>query len=137
MVSWVDNKIMYWGTNKVSDHARSELNVSFEPIENKRRMANGTLRKYVVANKRTWSTSWEWLPSHEHETAGTVDGGMSGKQMLTFYKNNLDKAFTLTLRDGAGNTETATVMISEFSYDVVKRGKHTDYWNVDVTIEEV
>lgn len=124
---------MYWGTSKVSDHNRAPLQVSYEFIERKARMAKGTLRKYQVAKKRTWSTSWDMLPTFSPEV---VDGGMTAAAMETFVNNN-PGAFTLTLRDGAGNQETAKVMFSDFSKEIQKRGDTNDFWSVSVTLEEV
>jgi hypothetical protein len=133
MGNYKTNQIMYWGTSKVTDHNRAPLQVSYEFIERKSRMAKGTLRKYLVAKKRTWSTSWDMLPTFSNEV---VDGGMSATAMETFVKNNTG-AFTLTLRDGQGNQETAKVMVSDFSNEIQKRGTINDFWSVSVTLEEV
>ena len=47
----------------LSDHNRGELGINFERIEQKRRMVNGTMRSYHVADKRSISISWDMLPS--------------------------------------------------------------------------
>jgi hypothetical protein len=47
----------------LSDHNRSSLEVSTERIEQRQRMANGTMRSYHIADKLTISTSWDMLPS--------------------------------------------------------------------------
>jgi len=124
---------MYWGTSKVTDHNRAPLQVSYEFIERKSRMAKGTLRKYIVAKKRTWSTSWDMLPTY---LAEVVDGGMTAAAMETFVNNN-PGAFTLTLRDGQGNQETTKAMITDFSKEIQIRGTINDFWSVSVTLEEV
>lgn len=138
MGNYKTNQIMYWGASKVTDHGRSPLSESFEVVERKTRMANGFLRKYVVANKKNWSCSWENVPSENGVAGGmnTVDGGMAGKAMEAFYLANAGKAFTMTLRDGQGNQTPYTVMISDFSKDIVKRGV-VDLYSINVTIEEV
>ena len=133
MGDYKTNQIMYWGAMKCSDHNRAPLDVSFESIETSRRMMRGTKRKYSVTKKRTWSTSWENLPTLQTEV---VDGGATGPMMRNFYETTRG-AFTLTLRDGQGNVTTAQVMIEEFSYNVTKRGNNTDLWEVSVTLEEV
>lgn len=136
-MSYLENQIMEWGTSKVSDHNRSPLQVENELIERKSRMADGTLRKYIVAVKKRWSCSWEEFPSHNNiPGSGTVDGGMSGTEMLEFYEDNLNKPFIMTLKDGLGSEATYSVMIESFSYDVIKRGT-VDLWSVNVSIEEV
>ena len=136
-MSYLENQIMEWGTNKVSDHNRSSLRVENDQIERKSRMADGTLRKYVVSVKKKWSCSWEDLPSHNDSVgSGTVDGGMSGTEMLEFYEDNINQPFIMTLKDGLGNEETYNVMIESFSYDIKKRGT-VDLWDVNVSIEEI
>jgi hypothetical protein len=95
-------------------------------------MANGTSRKYVIADKRTFTVSWDMLPSSNTKT---VDGFYGGAQILAFY-NATPGAFTLELTTGAGVATSYTVMFTDFSYDVVKRGA-VDFWNVSVTMEEV
>jgi hypothetical protein len=47
----------------LSDHNRDALEMSTERIEQRQRMANGTMRSYHIADKLTISTSWSMLPS--------------------------------------------------------------------------
>lgn len=159
-MSWKDNAIMFWADEngdfqKISDHGRSPLSESYERIEQKTRMADGTLRRYTVAKKRTWTTSWSNLPS-TNASAGmkTVDGGWSGKQMENYFQEQ-DGPFLMVLRNGSAINKTlptlpastvypyenddfyiARVMFSDFSKDVTKRGA-SDLWEVNVTLEEV
>lgn len=138
---WSDNAAMFWndGTafRKITDHKRSPLSVSVERIEKKQRMVNGTLRRYTVAKKRTWSCSWDMLPSTNTKANSlkTVDGGYSGEQIETFH-NTTNGAFQMQLRRGDGTVETVTVMITDFSKEIVKRGV-VDFWNISLTLEEV
>ena len=118
--------------NALSDHNRGELNIDYERIETKQRMANGTMRKYVVADKRTFSVSWELLPDG---TSDTVDGKWGGDAIKSFYDANAG-AFTLTIMYDNGDDEDVEVMFSDFNYSVAKRGIY-NFWNVDVTLEEV
>jgi len=135
-MSWKDNTIMQWDTEKVSDHNRSALTVEPERIERKQRMIDGTMRKYFVGIKKTFSCSWENLPSVNYGNSGTVDGGMSGKEMLNFV-NESTGPVSLVLKDGQGNSETYLVYFEDFSYEVNKRGANVDWWNVNVTMVEV
>lgn len=159
MAGWKDNAAMYWmdGNNlvKVSDHNRSPLSESIERIEHKSRMGDGTLRRYVVAKKRTWTCSWDDLPSSNDVAGGmkTVDLGLAGKDLESFH-NRTDGAFRMVLRRGSARDRAlptvadsalpysddyfyiVKVMITDFSKDVNRRGK-IDFWNVDVTLEEV
>jgi hypothetical protein len=139
--TWKDNTIMFWNDSgtwrKITDHGRSSLSESTERIENKQRMVDGTLRRYSVAKKRSWTCSWDNIPSTNLKTAGlsTVDGGWAGEDMETFH-NNTDGSFQVQFRRGDGTVTTATVMIGDFSKEVVKRGI-VDLWNLDITLEEV
>lgn len=124
---------MAWNNNKITDHKRSEISVDTERIESSDRMANGNLRKYVIADKRSFSTSWDDLPDR---VAGTVDGFWGGREMLAFYKANAG-AFTLRLNYGDNSFENITVVFTEFSYEISKRASAWDLWQVSVEMEEV
>lgn len=140
-ISWKDNSIMYWhdgaGFKQVTDHNRGALGVETERIGNSTRMANGALRRYTIAKKRTWSLTWEMLPARRASGAvNTVDGGMCGEDLENFY-NTIDDAFDIKIRSGDGNEEIATAMITEFSKDVTKRSAYNDFWTLNITLEEV
>jgi hypothetical protein len=97
----------------LSDHNRKELNMATQRIEQRKRMANGTMRSYHIADKRTLTTSWQMLPSRSYklnanfnQTTGksgydhgygsvvgsesefTSDGGAGGVEMLDWYENH-------------------------------------------------
>lgn len=146
-MSWTTNPIMEWSTDggatwtKISDHGRSPLSVNVERIENKQRMADGTLRRYVVSKKRTWTCSWENLPD---KAVSFLANGQSGQWMENFH-NAVDGSFHMRLRAGSDRDSNITglngviheVMIADFSKEITKRGKAFDLWNVDITLEEV
>jgi hypothetical protein len=61
-------------------------------IKQSNRMANGTLREYIIADKKIFSASWSMLPSYRNET---VDGAWGAEDIKTFYeslagRNNLE-----------------------------------------------
>lgn len=137
---WKDNTIMDWSDGvswfRISDHGRAPLDVSYERIEFKNRMADATLRRYVVDKKRTWAISWENLPARtEIGALNTADGGLDGDDIEKFYFEN-DGAFEIKIRNGNGQTDRATVMITDFSKTIVKRGVFNDLWNLDISLEE-
>lgn len=154
-MSWKNNPIMTWDGQKVSDHGRASLSQDAERIGSDRRMHDGTLRRMHKAVKRTWSTSWENLPSTNTAVRGmkTADGGMSGSEMEAFYNTHPGK-FRMILRRGSAKNKTVptvaesalpyedadfyivNVMLTEFSKEVIKRGA-SDLWSVSVTLEEV
>ncbi|AXH66810.1 hypothetical protein SEA_STARPLATINUM_62 [Streptomyces phage StarPlatinum] len=125
-------RLMRWANNAITDHNRGELSVDVERIEKKQRMVNGTLRKYIVADKRTFSVSWQNLP---HSAAFTVDGYWGANEIESFYDSN-PGAFNLELSYGDGTVETYSVMFSDFNASLVKRGSY-DMWEVSVTMEQV
>lgn len=145
-MSWKDNPIMEWWDDrlpvpawvKISDHNRSPLNIDTERIENKSRMADGTLRRYVVAKKRTFSCSWDNLPSKPTQM---LANGQAGDWMEQFHEDH-DGEFLIRLREGSDQgsetgIEEVLVMISDFSKEVVKRSTAADLWTLSITLEEV
>jgi hypothetical protein len=126
---------------KISDHGRSPLSITVERIETSQRMANGTLRRYVVAKKRTFSCSWENLPD---KATTFLANGQPGQWMEDFH-NTVNGSFQMRIRQGSnvnsGGTipaaQTYTVMITDFSKDVTKRGPAFDLVSMDMTLEEV
>lgn len=157
-MAWATNPVMEWldGATwvKITDHGRSPLSISIERIENKQRMADGTLRRYAVGKKRTFSTSWDNLP--DKNVSFLANGDHAGQWMEEFH-NRMDGSFKMRLRAGSDETTTLataltrtggdplladnsrefTVMITDFSKEVTKRGKGFDLWTLDITLEEV
>lgn len=102
----------------LSDHNRGDLDFSKNRIETKKRMINGRLRSYHVADKFELSLSWSDLPSrafkqrpdfntdgvtdlsneapsrntegtiYTPQNAYTVDGGAGGVELLEWYENH-------------------------------------------------
>jgi hypothetical protein len=140
------------GTNYVyvSDNNRSELAVSFERIEYKQRMINGTMRSYHVADKKNFSTSWENLPSRKTEVteyhADLRNRFAGGQEMLKWYKDHTgdfwmllvyDVDSTVATGDIKKNIEKVNVFFENLSYNVLERGSDLDLWNIDLSLVEV
>lgn len=154
-MAWQDNAIMYWSSDggstwsKITDHNREPLQISVERLEKKNRMVDGTLRRYTVAKKRTFSVSWTMLPSKRNSSylgkAGitTVDNGLAGEEIEAFH-NTVNGAFKMKLRKGIdeakaiadASIEVVDVMITDFSKDIEARGL-VDLWSLSITLEEV
>ena len=150
----------------LSDHNRSEISFGSQRLETKQRMVSGSLRSYHVADKATVSWSWEMLPSRAYSgdpaynTSGlvtnsgltpyTVDGGAGGVDIVSWYENHPGSFYMLLAYDrydkfdsnkysrfGQYN-QVIEVLFSNFSYNVVRRGGSThDFWDIDVSVEEV
>lgn len=127
--------------NKVTEHNRSPLEISIERIETATRTSNGTLRKNHIADKRSFSTSWEMLPSYR---TLTVDGGWGAEDLRKFYLSD-DGKKTFNIRINLATTgsdqsssgyEEYTVSISSASFGVIKRGLQP-HWSVSLTMDEV
>lgn len=126
------NALMEWNNNKITDHNRSPLSVDVDRIETTKRMANGTLRKYVVADKRKFGVSWDDLPFN---AANTVDGYWGGREIESFYNNNAGQ-FTLKITNGDGQVDSFSVVFTTYSRDLSKRGLY-DFWDLNLEMEEV
>jgi hypothetical protein len=127
--------------NKVSEHNRSQFDISSERIEIQQRMSNGTLRKYFVADKKTFTLSWDMLPSYR---TLTVDGAWGAEDLRTFYSSAQGQSsFSIRVnlaKDGtnqeSANYEEYVVVFSNCNFTVLKRGMQP-FWNVSITLVEV
>lgn len=149
----------------VSDHNRSEINMSQERIETRQRMVNGGMRSYWIADKLKVSSSWQRLPSRPFDgnitfdsngnittpeyISYTVDGAAGGMDMLSWYETHPGSFYLFLSYDkyrvnGAEDyARLATygqiikVYFSSFEYNIEKRsGGQFDFWNISLTMEE-
>lgn len=125
----------------LSEHNRSEFAITPQRIEKTQRMANGTLRKFWIADKRTFSLSWDMLPA---TSALTVDGAWGAEEIRSFYHSG-DGRSTFKIRvnlakDGSDQStsgfEEYTVSFTSASFMVQKRGIQPHY-SVSISMEEV
>ena len=131
LVSWI----------KLTEHNRSELGISIQRIEQAQRMANGSLRKYFVADKKQFDVSWAMLPG----TRGyTVDGQWGALDLIEFYNSTegqgtfnirLNFAKSGTSQESSGYEEY-TVSCTSFSATLLKRGE-VPFYNVSMSMEQV
>lgn len=151
----------------LSDDNRSEIAFTCERIENRKRMINGTMRSYHVADKLSLSWSWEMLPSRAFNKDPlfnvltgkpgaidlndyTTDGGAGGVEILNWYENHQGPFYMYVAYDKYNNftsnkysylsqyNQLLHVYFSSFEYEVVKRGaSNFDFWNISLTLEEV
>lgn len=138
---------------KITDHNRSAIEISTALIEKESRMANGTMRKFIVTKKDTISTSWEFLPA---KSADIVDGNYSGSWLTAFYNANVGLPIYLKLVASKHNDPSTgaypvdssyataqntskiyNVFISTFSRTISKRTKVTDYIDLSIEFTEV
>jgi len=149
----------------LSDDNRGEISVTPTRIENRKRMINGTMRSYHIADKNTYSVNWDMLPSRSHSgdpdysdlgianstlTKYTSDGGAGGVEIVKWYEDHpgpfymflsydrYDK-FTSSQYDNLRKyNDVVHVYFSSFDFNVVKRGgTNFDFWNINLSLEEV
>lgn len=125
-------QLITFGGNPVTDHNRSPLDIGIEALVDDRRMADGSLRRYHVARKRTFSLSWEMLPTEDSETA---DGYWGGNSIENFYNLNTG-SFTMGVTKKDDTVTNYTVVFKDYSRDVVKRWD-IHFWDISISLEEV
>jgi hypothetical protein len=138
---------------KLTDHNRKEIQVNPILIEKSQRMANGKMRKYVIAKKTTISTNWEMIPS---KSSFTVDGNYSSAWLDSFYMANAGIPIKLKVVS-SGNTDPAInnypvdstfksaltrydtywVYITKYSSTVQHRNVTGDYVNMEIEFTEI
>jgi hypothetical protein len=97
----------------LSDHNRSPIDMSNERIEQRQRMANGTMRSYFIADKLTVSTSWVNLPSRAFQVYPDFDQEFGRADIIQPSDSNKVKPFKYfahesqqyTADGGAGGAE--------------------------------
>lgn len=132
----------------LSDHNRSSAPFATERIGARKRMINGDMRAYHVADKLSLTLSWDDLPSRAYSTIGgyadwvnnpngcakfTVDGGAGGVEMMNWYNSHKDSVWAFFSFDGVGSDDVHNdvvfrgygrvyeMMITDFNYEVTKR----------------
>jgi hypothetical protein len=100
----------------LSDHNRAQIDIANERIEQRQRMANGTMRSFFIADKLTINTSWSMLPSRSSYLPGDYNQETGkpfyptaediqrpyGESTETYYA---DKSLQFTADGGAGGVE--------------------------------
>lgn len=130
---------------KLTDHNRDPINVMPQLIESQQRMANGKLRKYVIAQKNNISVSWAYVPSKTSETA---DLNYGAAWLESFYKANAGVPIYLKVVSSELNQsgvftsaqsgfEVYTVFMNNFSKTVIHRTKVSDYVSMKIDFVEV
>lgn len=146
----LDNSTWY----KLTDHNREDINVSPELIETEQRMANGRLRKFVVAKKNKISTSWSYLPT---KTELTVDGNKGAAWLDALYgsvagvpiyvkvtSSGIDAPASAqiapsdsTFKTASTGTKVYRVFITSFNNNIMHRTTDCDYVSMSIEFTEI
>ena len=113
----------------ISDNNRAELAVSFERIEYKQRMINGTMRSYHVADKKNFSTSWDKLPSRKTQVTeySASSNFAGGQEMLKWYEDHTGDFWMLLVYD-----VDSTVAATDIKKNVEKGGLNVGLKRIDL-----
>ena len=109
----LDNTTWY----NLTDHNRQPITVTPSIIEHASRMANGKMRKYVIASKRTISTSWTNLPS---KSSSTVDTNYSSAWLAEFYNANVFLPVYVKFTHSTDTTPTTGSVPSDSTFDTAR-----------------
>jgi hypothetical protein len=138
---------------KLTDHNREPIEVRPSLIEQQQRMANGKMRKYVVAQKNNISCSWKYVPSSQSQC---IDGFYSSAWLESFYKSNSGLPIYLKVVSSGLNTDsgfgsqplgvfvtaqnrskTYNVYMVDFSKTIINRTKVSDYVDMNIEFTEI
>ena len=134
---------------KLSEHNRQPMSINQNRFQKVTRMSNGTLRKFFIADKREFSTSWEMLPSFSNMT---VDAGYGAIDLKSYFEGAKGQGvFKLKIVYGKNQTtpfadreEIFTVSFTSCSFEVIKRNVKDsssdpaqEFWNVSIAMEQV
>lgn len=138
---------------KLTDHNREDIEIQPELLQQEARMANGKMRKYVIAQKNTISCSWKYVPSKQSEC---VDGNFGAAWLESFYKSNAGIPIYLKIVSSeldpdpalgvlpSGTFVTAqtgskiyNVYITDFSKTIINRTRVSDYVDMNIEFTEI
>lgn len=137
---WIQDGNNAW--QKLTEHNRSPISADVQRFEQTARMANGSLRKLFIADKKNISTSWSMLPSY---ASMTVDGGWGAEDIKAFYLSAKGQGtFNVRIAYNATRTEEFLASFTSCSFNMIKRNVKENaadtaqaFWDVSIALEEV
>jgi hypothetical protein len=127
---------------KLTEHNRSPVSVDTQRFEKTSRMANGSLRKLFIADKKTVGTSWSMVPSY---STMTVDGGWGAEDLRAFYLSAKGQGtFNVRIAYNANRIEEFVASFTTCSFNLIKRNVKENsadtpqaFWDISLSLEEV
>ena len=107
--------LMVW--SQLTDDNRQPIKLNYEVIEKTYRMADGTLRRYVIARKHKITSSWSsvWSKSSMSSDYNLTDKkGYAGAWMRSFYEANVFNPIYVRVTAASVNTATPTPNLNLF-----------------------
>jgi hypothetical protein len=137
---WIQDANNAW--QKLTEHNRSPVSVDTQRFERTARMANGSLRKLFIADKKNVATSWSMVPSF---STMTVDGGWGAEDLRNFYLSAKGQGtFNVRIAYNSTRTEEFVASFTACSFNIIKRNVKENsadvpqaFWDVNVSLEEV
>jgi hypothetical protein len=139
--------------HKLTDHNRKEINVTPELIQNEQRMANGKMRRFVIAKKNKISTNWSYVPT---KSELTVDANKGGAWLEAFYEANAGIPVYVKVTSSSVTTpaagvapsdstfataqstyQTYRVFITDFNNTIMHRTTDCDYVSMNIEFTEI
>lgn len=114
-----------------TDQGRT-LSESREEVSAPVQLANGTVKKYIIAIKKRWSISWQWLPNLSSLTYD--EKGARDQLRAIAYAGN---TFPLIMRNTYGETTSHTVWVENYSEELIRRDTINGEYFYNVTVELV
>jgi len=148
---------------KLSDHNRQPIGVSYELVEQADRMANGTLRKYVIARKFKITTDWRDFPTLDtnlvdYDFSNPTNTAHAAAWIKAFYEINAFQPVYVKLMYAQEPSSLSSIpaipssaytdsinttgqiyhsYMTTFTYDVTKRRQGYDYVNLKIEFTEI
>lgn len=119
---------------KLSNCNRS-VEESTEKIVREHQLADGSLKRDVVAVKRTWTLSWKYLPTLD---ADVWDGGMGADSLKALFNTTGILVFREPDDEGSYSLYDTLVTPSGFRRTMSIRNGATGkrFWDVTLTLRE-
>lgn len=107
------------------------VNVNASEVE----LDSGVSRRYIKKNKRSFTFTWDWLPSLD---AHTIDNRKARDYIKNLVFSTRSKILMEIKLDHQESAESIYVYINDYSEDLIRRDPTTacDYYSVTLTVEE-
>jgi len=107
------------------------VNVNASEIE----LDSGVSRRYIKRNKRSFTFTWDWLPSLQSHT---IDNRKSRDHIKSLVFSTRAKILMDIKLDHQEDVESIYVYINDYSEDLIRRDpvNGCDYYSATLTVEE-
>ena len=125
---------------KISDHNREPISVTYNLVESTDRMANGILRKFIVAKKFVIKANWTDFPTLDSNLVDYNNNSYGAAWVKAFYEGNAFNPIYVKLMYALDTPQTNSIPLANsyvdsknttgqvyiafmttFTYDVTKR----------------